>query len=216
MQGFSGSVTRRRTRESFTNGMTIGRDQNGTAYVDVDSSVKAIFRFRETSNRFGENNFPEGSPMRQLMKHPDVLHEIAGALRMFQNTDDLKQITLKRTAQGTLDVQLTGTEDKHVPINQEIKSVGTTVDSIDLSKTISTTLSHDKDGVRLINMQGMTVNLKSLFGNMKVTPKAVGLQKNAEGIPVVHIEIETPGKPGEIIPFDVPISKLQELARKGK
>lgn len=217
MQGFSGSVTRRRTRESFTNSMTIGRDQNGTPYVDVDSSVKAIFGFRDSSNRFGEQNFPEGSPMRQLMKHPDVLHEIAGALRMFQKTDDLKQITLTKNAKGGFDVNLDGTEDKHIPINQEIKQAGATVESIDLSKALSATLSHDKDGVRLTNMQGMSINLKGLLGDMKVTPKAVGLQKNAEGVPVVHIEIEAPGgKPGEIIPFDVPVSKLQELARKGK
>lgn len=216
MEGFSGSVTRRRTRQSYTNSMTIGRDQNGTPYVDVDSSVKAIFGFRDSSNRFGEGNFPEGSPMRQLMKHPDVLHEIAGALRMFQKTDDLKQITLKKNAQGAFDVTLNGTEDKHIPINQELKAVGATVDSIDLAKTLSTTLSHDKDGVRLINMQGMSINIKGLLGDMKVTPKTVGLQKNADGVPVVHIEIESPGKPGEIIPFDVPVSKLQELARKGK
>jgi hypothetical protein len=204
MQGFSGSVTRRRTRESFTNSMTIGR-------------VKAIFGFRDSSNRFGEQNFPEGSPMRQLMKHPDVLHEIAGALRMFQKTDDLKKITLTKNAKGGFDVNLDGTEDKHIPINQEIKQAGATVESIDLSKALSATLSHDKDGVRLTNMQGMSINLKGLLGEMKVTPKAVGLQKNAEGVPVVHIEIEAPGgKPGEILPFDVPVSKLQELARKGK
>lgn len=216
MKGFSGSVTGPlgRVRDSWNNSMHIGRDQRGAPFVDVDSSVRGPLRVRSSSNRFRENQFPEGSPLRHLMRNPDGLKDVTGALRLFQNTDDVKDVSIQKTSAGNFDVALHAKEAKHVPVNQKLEKFGVTIDSIDLASTITASISHDDKGVRLGNMQGMSINLKGLLGDLKVTPKMVGLQTNAEGVPVVHIEIEHPSQPGTIMPFDIPVSKLQEL--KGK
>lgn len=216
MQGFSGYVTgpMGRQRDSFNNGMFIGRDQNGVPFVNVDSSVQGVFRMRRSQNTFRESQFPEDSPIRHLMKNPDVLQQVAGALRMFQNTDDLSTVKLTRSAKGTFDVVAEGNEDKHIPINQKLEQFGATIESIDLAKTLSATISHDDKNVSLSNIKGFCVTVKSPLGEMKVTPKMVALQKNAQGEPVVHVEIDNPAQPGTNMPFDIPVAKLKEMASK--
>lgn len=210
MQGFSGSVTgpRGRERASWTNGMHIGRDQNGKPFVDVASTVQGPFRLRGSNNRFGEQNFPESSPIRHLMKNPDVLSEVAGALRMFQSTDDIQQVSIAKAGHGQFNVSTRATEAKHIPIKQKLES-GVVVESIDLDKNLSGSVGTDAKGASLSNMKGMTVKLGGLFGEQTIIPRKVGLVNDAQG-PVVHIELEHPNLKGELLKFDVPVSKLQE------
>jgi hypothetical protein len=209
MQGFSGSVTgpRGRVRPSWSDGMTIGRDQGGTPYVDVDSTVQGPFRMRSSSNRFGEGNFPAGSPMRQLMQHPDVLSDAAGALRLFQNKDDVLQASLRKSADGRFDVAAQSRSVKDIPINQKLEKAGVTINSIHLDSALSGSLSHDSSGAKFGNVKGMTVKMNSLLGETTVTPKSFALQNNADGVPVVRLEVDLKGT---VIPIDIPVSKLKE------
>jgi hypothetical protein len=214
MNGFSGSVTgpRGRVRPSWTNGMHIGKDERGVPFVDIDSTVQGPFRMRGSSNRFTEQNFPQESPIRQLMHNPDMLHEMAGALRLFQKTDDVNRVTLRKSAQGQYEVAVQGAEPKHIGVNQKLEKFGVTVDSIDLGSTLSATIANERTGVGLGNMKGMTVNVDApLVGKTTVTPKKVALMLDDKGQSVVHVEIELKG---QVLPFDVPVSKLQEYRQK--
>jgi hypothetical protein len=216
MRGFSGSVTGPlgRVRPSWTNGMHIGKDNRGVAFVDVDSTVQGPLRMRGSSNRFYENNFPAGSPIKQIMHNPDLLNEVGGALRLFQKTDDLNQITIKKIGEGKFDVVTHATDAKDIPLNQKLEKFGVTVSSLTLSKTLSASLCRDSKGVCLSNIQGLKVNLESEgLGKTAIVPRKVGLTTNDKGVPIVHIEIEHPLLKGQIMPFDIPVSKLQELRR---
>jgi hypothetical protein len=42
-----------------------------------------------------------------------------------------------------------GTEAKHIEVNEKLEEFGATIKSIDLDKSLSATISHDDEGVRL-------------------------------------------------------------------
>jgi len=213
MEGFSGSVRGPlgKSRPTWTNGMHITRDEKGRPCVDIDSTMQGPFRKRESSNRFYEHNFPENSPIRTLMQRPDALSELAGALRMFQSTDDVTKASIRRSGNGSFEVMTEAKNAKHIELNQKLPDSPLTVKSIDLDKTLSGTISHDTKGARLSDLKGMTVQLKTPLGEMAVTPRKVGLETNKDGEPVVRIEVEYKGAP---LPFEVPVSKLKKAAAR--
>jgi hypothetical protein len=214
IQGLSGSVTgpRGRVRPSWNNGMEIGRDRNGTPYVDVDSTVRGPFRYRSSSNRFGEQNFPADSPMRQIMHNPDVLSKATNALRMFQSNNDMQHGSLRRTGADQMDVSSSSLSTRDIPVNQKLAAVGMTVNSIHLERNLSGTISNGRDSATIGNIKGMSVKVQSpLGGEMTVTPKSTTITNNEKGIPIVRLELQLNGT---AVPLEIPVSKLKEYRNR--
>lgn len=213
MHGFTGSVTGPlgRVRPTWNNGMHIGKDQCGRPFVDVDSTVQGPFRMRRTVNRFGEQNFDAGSPMRQLMHNPDVLGEASNALRLFQSKDDVQRATLSKSADGKINVSAESKAAKDIELNQKVEKLGATVKSVHLDSVVSGSLSHDKDSVKFGDVKGMTVKMQTLLGEMSVTPKSFALQNDAKGAPIVRLEVEVKGT---VVPIEIPVEKLKERVRR--
>ncbi len=185
--------------------------------VDVSSTAQGPFGgLHDSANTFTAPNFTKGTPMRDLVENPQTMKNMSGALRMFQSTDDIQSVTLKKTGTKAFDLASKGLESKHIPLNHTIEGKGVVVNSIDLAKDLSASMSADANGTRLSNMKGLTVKVTSVLGESTVMPRKVGLETNQDGVPVVALEVEHPAIKGEYLKFEVTVAELQELRKKKK
>ncbi len=222
IHGLTGTVTGPLGRVRFTEntGMTIGRDSSGRPYVDSTTNVQMGrrllgrgHRWRTSTVRLREENFPSGSPMRTLMQQPDVIQRVGDALNMFQGTDDLQQIRLSRATDGRLGISAEAKEPKEIRLNPPINILGSSIDSISLDRSLSATLSHRENEVRLENVRGITLNVSTLLGRVQMTPTAAAIRNGADGKPVLRLEMRNPSNNNQPIPIEIPVSALRRRAR---
>lgn len=215
MHGFSGSVSRRRTLATETTSMLLTKDTAGQPCVVTESDVFLRRRVMHNATTLHENNFAPDSPMRHLMHQPDALKNVASALSLFQNTDDLGKLGIKKIAEGKFDVGAQAVANKHVEINQKLQGSALTVKAIDLDKSLSASFSYDKKGVNLDGIKGMNLAVTTPLGDIAVVPRKVALQTDKSGKPSVQVDFEDPNNKGSNITFAVPMSTLIEQGRKG-
>lgn len=206
MTGFTGNARGPlgRLRETETTSMTLGRDQHGP-YLRTESSVHFRRNSLSGSHTLREANFPVGSPLRTVMNQPEAVKNITGALSLFQNTEDVNRVSIRKVGEGSFDVSAEADNTKHIEINQRLES-GALVRSIDLEKALTARISRQRDSVGLENIKGMKVNVE--LGPLKMTlePTKVSLARGNDGKPVVRIELRTPQ--GAVLPLEVPMEKL--------
>ncbi len=208
IQGITGTASRRRTVPTWTNSMHFR-----PGAVDVGSTALGPMgrRYHSSNNTFGPENFHPGTPMRNLVEQPEALRSMAGALRMFQSTEDVNQITLRKNKEGGFDLATHGRDSKHIPINHKIEEKGVTINSLDLAKDLSASMSADAKGARLKDIKGVSLKVTTVFGESVLTPREVALETNKDGKPVITMKLEHPQLKGEYLPVEIPISELKEM-----
>lgn len=217
MNGFTTDVQgpRGRVRSSHTDEMTLGHDQHG-AYLRSTSSTQGLLRTRTNTVNLRETDFNQGSPMRALMNQPEALKNVGEAMRMFQSTDDVQKLSLKKVADGHFDVASQALKEKHIEVNKKLEGSAATVTSLDLDKSVSASIKHGKDAVSMENIKGIKVNLQTellgLKSNMTITPSKISLEKGPDGQPSVKLDITIPG--GAATQFTIPMSKLRGEQKK--
>ncbi len=217
MHGFTTDVQgpRGRIRTSHTNEMTLGHDQNG-AFLRSTASTQGLLKMRTNTVTLRENDFNQGSPMRALMNQPEALKKVGDAMHLFQNTEDVQNLSMKKKAPGHFDVSSEALKARHIDINKKLEGSAATVSSIDLDKSVSASIKHGKDSVSMENIKGIKVNLQNdLFGlktNMTITPSKISLEKGPDGQPAVKLELTIPG--AAPTQFTVPMSKLRGEQKK--
>jgi hypothetical protein len=215
MEGFSSSVQGPwgRIRHSETNSVFIGKDNCGQPYVNTSSELYIGRRAHASTTTLREGNFPANSPMRSAMHHPEALKEVGKALGMFQNLDNLSQLSLKRQGDA-FDVKSESRAGKHVELDYQYKPeplpITIKVASLDLDKTLSASLTQEKDSVSLGKIAGLTANVEIGGAKMSLCPTKVSLEKD-----MVKMELKDP-RSGQTMPVEIPISKLKEAAARTK
>lgn len=216
MSGFTTDVQgpRGRIRTSHTNEMTLGHDDSG-AYLRSTASTQGLLRMRTNTLSLRENDFNKDSPMRSIMNQPESLKQVGEVMRMFQNTDDVQRMSMKKNGPGKFDVVSEATQGKHIEINKQIENKAT-VSSIDLEKNVSATIHSGDNVVGLANIKGIKVNMQSeVFGlktNMTIVPSAIKLEKGQDGKPAVRLDLALPD--GSTTQFSLPLSRLQAAQKK--
>ena len=217
MSGFTTDVQgpRGRIRTSTTNEMTLGHDASGP-YLRSTASTQGLLRMRTNTISLRENDFNKDSPMRSIMNQPEALKQVGEAMRLFQNTDDVQRMSMKKNGPGQFDVASEALREKHIEINKRLENSKATVSSIDLERTVSATIHSGNDAVGLANIKGIKVNVQTeLLGlktNMTIVPSAIKLENGVDGKPAVRLELAMPG--GVTTQFSLPLSKLREAQKK--
>ena len=198
MQGFTSTVRGPlgALRTSTSNSMTIGQDSRGP-YIDSSSSMRVLGKVRSSAVRLRDHHFDQDSPMRQIMHQPEAMEKVASMMRLFHNTDDISSFKLQNNRDGSFDVGVGAASDEHIEIGERLEDLGVTVKSIDLDSTVSARIERaggDGEGksVSLENIQGLTVNLDTALGAMKLNPLRVGMVNDAQGRPVLELEVRNP------------------------
>ncbi|MBX9685199.1 MAG: hypothetical protein K2X27_00780 [Candidatus Obscuribacterales bacterium] len=208
MNGFSGTVQGPlgRLRHSETNSMFIGKDAHGS-FVTTSSDLYMRRRVHSSTTTLREGHFPVGSPMRSAMQHPESFNELGKTLRLFQGTEDLSKMGIQRSANG-FDLHSEAKNAKHVELNfkPENAKLPLTVKSIDLEKNLSASLAQQKDSVSLEKISGIQVNVDFAGIKASVCPSKLTVEKDR-----IKMELRNP-KDGQIMPVEIPISKLKEAA----
>lgn len=213
MEGFSSSVQGPlgRIRHSDTNSVFIGKDACGKPYVNTTSELYIGRRGHVSTTTLREENFPADSPMRSALHHPDALDSVSKALSLFQNRDDLSKFSIKNQADG-FEVNSQFKTAKHVDLNYEYKPdylpITVKVGSLDLDKNLTANLSQSENSVSLGKISGLTANVEIGKTKLSLCPTRVCLEKD-----VVKMELQNP-QTGQMIPLEIPISKLREAAGK--
>lgn len=216
MDGFSSSVKGPlgRIRHSETTSMFVGKDAYG-GYINTSSDLYMRRRVHSSTTTLREQNMPADSPMRAMMQHPESLDKINSMLRLFQSTEDISKLGIKRNGDA-FDVKSEARKANHVELdfkpNPEAMPVPIpiTVKSLDLEKGLSASLTQEKDSVTLGKISGLTVNIE--IGKLKasVCPSKVSIEKDK-----INLELKNP-EDGSIMPVQIPIAKLREAAAKMK
>lgn len=199
-------------RHSETTGMFIGKDQNGRPYINTSSDLYMRRRVHSSTTTLREENLASDSPMRSMMQHPEALNQVGSMLRMFQGKDDLNKMGIKRSGADSFDVKSEAKSDKHVDLNFKPKDtlVPVTVESLDLAKNLSASLTQDKNSVSLDKINGLKVNVEIAKVKTTVTPSKITVENDT-----LKIDLKNP-EDGRTITVPIPISKLQEAAAKAK
>lgn len=214
MQGFSGTVRGPwgNYRHSETSSMFVGKDAYG-GYINTTSDLHMRRRIHTSTTTLREGNLPENSPMKALMQHPDSLKKIEGMMRLFQGTEDISKMGIKRNG-TTFDVSTEAKASKHVELNFTPKpdenaliKIPVTIKSLDLEKGLSASLNQEKDSVSLEKISGIKANVQ--IGKLETTivPTKVSIEND-------KVKLELKGPDGTMMPVSIPISKLKEAARK--
>ena len=216
MDGFSSSVRGPlgRIRHSETNSMFIGKDAYGP-YINTSSDLYMRRRVHSSTTTLREQNMPADSPMRSLMQHPESLDKVNSMLRLFQSTEDISKLGIKRNGDA-FDVRSEAKKPNHVELNFSPKPenmpipVPVTIRSLDMEKNLTASLTQEKDSVTLGKIDGLKVNIE--IGKLKasVCPTKVSIEKDK-----INLELKNP-EDGSLMPVSIPISKLREAAEKMK
>ncbi|MBP9090219.1 hypothetical protein KBI23_04265 [bacterium] len=217
MSGFTTDVQgpRGRIRTSHTNEMTLGHDNSGP-FLRSTGSTQGLLRMRTNTVSLRENDFNKDSPMRSIMNQPEALKQVGEAMRLFQNTDDVQRMSMKKSGTGQFDVASEAMREKHIEVNKRLENSKAIVSSIDLERNISATIQSGSDAVGLANIKGIKVNMQTeilgLKTNMTIVPSAIKLEKGVDGKPAVKLDLALPD--GSTTQFSLPLSKLREAQRK--
>ncbi len=214
MEGFSGTVQGPlgRLRHSETGSMFVGKDAQG-GFINTTSDLHMRRRIHTSTTTLREQHLPENSPMKALMQHPDSLKKVEGMMRLFQGTEDISKMGIKRNG-TTFDVSTEAKGTKHVELNFTPKpdenaliKIPVTVKSLDLEKSLSASLNQEKDSVSLEKISGIKANVQ--IGKLETTivPTKVTVEND-------KVKLELKGPDGTMMPVSIPISKLKEAARK--
>lgn len=210
MEGFNSSVRGPlgRIRHSETTSMFLGKDAHGP-YVQSSSDLYMRRRVHSSTTILREDNFPADSPMRSLMHHSEALDQVSSMLRMFQSTDDLNNLGIKRNGEA-FDVKSESKSTKNVELNfkPDKLPIPITVKSLDLDKTLSASLTQEKDSVSLKKIGGLKVNVEIAGARLSVCPTQVSIEKG-----MLKMELKNPSD-GSAIPLSIPIAKLKEAGKK--
>ncbi|HMO23987.1 MAG TPA: hypothetical protein PKC98_23730, partial [Candidatus Melainabacteria bacterium] len=198
MQGFTSTVRGPlgALRTSPINSMTIGQDANGP-YIDSSSSMRVLGKVRSSAVRLRDHHFEPGSPMRQIMHQPEAMEKVASMMRLFRNTDDISSFNLENNRDGSFNVGVGAASDEHIEIGERLDDLGLTVESIDLDSRVSARIERGgkNDGgksVSLEDIQGLTVNLDTALGAVKLNPLRVAMVNDDQGRPVLELEVKNP------------------------
>ena len=198
MQGFTSTVRGPlgALRTSTSNSMTIGQDANGP-YIDSSSSMRVLGKVRSSAVRLRDHHFEPGSPMRQIMHQPEAMEKVASMMRLFRNTDDISSFNLENNRDGSFNVGVGAASDEHIEIGERLDDLGLTVESIDLDSRVSARIERGgkNDGgksVSLEDIQGLTVNLDTALGAVKLNPLRVAMVNDDQGRPVLELEVKNP------------------------
>jgi hypothetical protein len=195
--------------------MTLGHDDSGP-FLRSTGSTQGLLRMRTNTVSLRENDFNKDSPMRSIMNQPEALKQVGEAMRLFQNTDDVQRMSMKKSGAGQFDVASEAMREKHIEVNKRLENSKATVSSIDLERSISATIQSGSDAVGLANIKGIKVNMQTeilgLKTNMTIVPSAIKLEKGVDGKPAVRLDLALPD--GSTTQFSLPLSKLREAQRE--
>ncbi len=203
-----------RIRHSETTSMFIGKDGYGP-YINTSSDLHMRRRIHSSTTTLREHNLPADSPMRSMMNHPESLEKVGSMLRLFQNTDDLNKMSIKRSGDA-FDVKSEAKNGNHVELNFKPAPetlpvpIPITVKSLDLDKTLSSSLKQGENSVSLENISGLTVNVEIGSFKTSVCPSKVSIEKD-----MLKMDLKNP-EDGQIIPISIPVAKLKEAAARLK
>lgn len=216
MEGFSGTVQGPlgKLRYSETTSMFVGKDAYG-GFINTTSDLHMRRRIHTSTTTLREQNLPGESPLKAMMQHPDSLKKVESMLRLFQGTEDLSKMGIKRNGTA-FDVSSEAKESKHIDLNftpkpdeKALLKIPVTVKSLDLDKALSASLKQDKDSVNLENIKGITAHVE--IGKLKtsIVPTKVEVENDK-----IKLELKLPD--GNVMPVAIPISRLKEAANKLK
>ncbi len=212
MRGFTSTVRGPLggVRGSTSHSMTIGSDRCGP-YIDSTSSMRVLGKSRCNTVRLREQHFDADSPMRQLMKQPEAMDKVKSMMRLFRKTDDIDSFKLDNNRDGTYDVSVGARGGEHIEVHEPISDLNLTVDSIDLSEKVSAKISRNGaqagGGVSLEDISGLTVNLDTYFGPVKLNPLRVSMQNDSQGRPVMELEVQNPALKNASVNLKIPVDK---------
>ena len=211
IDGMTGSVTRRKTRFSVTDSITLGKEPGGTPYMDVSSSVHVRRnKWRGSGVRLYEDDFNGDSSMRSLMHQPESLTRMKDTLRMFQGTSDMTKFNLTNNGDGTVNLKGDFKNDKKIELNETMPEHKLTVESLELGKTMAAKIRSEKDYVALENIEGMTATVATQLGTWQLKPVRAGLRTGADGKTTLELEVANPYFGDENLNVQMPLTKPGE------